>query len=78
MRELTIKMEPGLAEALEKMANAKRQSVDREVDEVLRRAVRDFERRLDRLKAVDAVAAMTPPGAEQHDSTEMLREDRAR
>ena len=79
MGELTIKVEDAeLLKALEEMAKARHHSVDHEVIEALRRAIADHERKLALLQDVDKIAAMTPKGVRQSDSTDLLREDRAR
>ena len=79
MGELTIKLDDAeLLEALTEMAKARKHSLDDEVTAALRRAVAEHERKLELLRTIDAIAAMTPKGVTQSDSTELLREDRAR
>lgn len=79
MGELTIRVEDAkLVEALTEMAKVRQHSIDHEINEVLRRAVKEHERRMELVRRADAIAAMTPKNIPQTDSTELLREDRAR
>jgi hypothetical protein len=65
-----------LVEALAEMAKVRRHSIDEEINEVLRRAVDEHERRMELVKRADAIAAMTPKGVVQTDSVEIIREMR--
>lgn len=77
MGELTIRVEDAkLVEALTKMAKARKHSVDHEINEVLRRAVEEHERRMELVRRADEIAAMTPKGVVQTDSVEIIREMR--
>ena len=77
MGELTIRLEDAkLVEALTEMAKARRRSVDHEINEALRRAVEEHERRMDLVRQADEIAAMTPKGVVQTDSVEIIREMR--
>jgi endonuclease V-like protein UPF0215 family len=77
MGELTIRLEDAkLVEALTEMAKARKHSVDHEINEALRRAVEEHERRLELVRRADEIAAMTPKGVVQTDSVEIIREMR--
>jgi hypothetical protein len=77
MGELTIKLDDAkLIEALTNMAKVRRHSLDDEINEVLRRAVEEHERRMELVRQADAIAAMTPKGVVQTDSVEIIREMR--
>ena len=77
MGELTIRLDDAkLVEALTEMAKARSHSVDHEVNEALRRAVEDHERRMNLVRRADEIAASTPKGVVQTDSVEIIREMR--
>lgn len=77
MGELTIRLgDAKLVEALEEMAKVRKHSVDREVNEVLRRAVEEHRRRMELVRQADEIAAMTPTGVKQTDSVEIIRQMR--
>lgn len=77
MGELTIRLDDGkLVEALTEMAKVRGHSIDEEINEALRRAIEEHERRMELVKRADEIAAMTPKGVRQTDSVEIIREMR--
>lgn len=66
-----------LVEGLSKLAERHKRSVQSEVMEIIRRAIAE-ETRPNRLEIADRIAAMTPKGRLQTDSTILVREDRDR
>jgi plasmid stability protein len=77
MGELTIKVEDAeLVEALTEMARRRQHSVGDEVTDALRRAVVEYERRMELVRRADEIAAMTPKGVKQTDSVEIIRQMR--
>jgi hypothetical protein len=67
-----------LLAALEELAISNRVSVEVQAERLLAEAVSALNRRRRRLEIVDRIAAMTPDGVTQTDSTILLREDRDR
>jgi ElaB/YqjD/DUF883 family membrane-anchored ribosome-binding protein len=63
---------------LEELARSNRVSVEVQAERLLAEAVSALNRRRRRLEIVDRIAAMTPDGVKQTDSTILLREDRDR
>jgi antitoxin FitA len=63
---------------LSELARANRLSVEEQAQKLLAEAVEMAGRRRERLEIADRIAAMTPKGAAQTDSTILLREDRDR
>lgn len=69
-------LERGLLERLTVLANTRNISVEDQIIAVLREALPSCGDVL--LARADAIAAMTPEGVEQTDSTILIREDRDR
>ena len=63
---------------LAELARANRLSVEEQAQKLLAEAVDMTNRRRHRLEIADRIAAMTPKGVVQTDSTTLLREDRDR
>lgn len=63
--------------ALSDRANARRTTIEQEVADLIREAVRSW-RRERRIEIIDRIAAMTPKDVRQTDSTLLIREDRDR
>lgn len=63
---------------IEKIARARRTTVEHQIDELLSDAVGRETKQDDVRRRLDLVAAMTPAGVRQTDSVTMLREDRNR
>jgi hypothetical protein len=63
---------------LAELAKANRLSVEEQAQKLLAEAVDMADRRRQRLQIADRIAAMTPKGIVQTDSTILLREDRDR
>jgi plasmid stability protein len=63
--------------ALSDRAQARSTTVEHEVAELIRDAVRTW-RRERRLEIIDRISGMTPKGVRQTDSTLLIREDRDR
>jgi antitoxin FitA len=63
---------------LAELAKANRLSVEEQAQKLLAEAVDMADRRRQRLAIADRIAAMTPKGIVQTDSTILLREDRDR
>jgi plasmid stability protein len=79
MGEMRIKIEDEvLLVRLANLARAHDRSIDEEVIELLRKALENNDRFETSYEAAVRIAAMTPKGAKQTDSVEMLREDRDR
>ena len=77
MGVLTIRLDDvKLVEALTEMAKVRRHSIDHEINEALRRAVQEHERRMELVRRADEIAAMTPKGVKQTDSVEIIRKMR--
>ncbi len=78
MNAITIKTISAQAIArIEELAALHHRTVEKEVAEILEKAVA-VPNRAARLAAADCIAAMTPKGVEQSDSTLLIREDRDR
>jgi hypothetical protein len=67
-----------LVAKLAEIARANRSSVEEQAQRLLVEAVEMADRRRRRLEIADRIAAMTPKGVVQTDSTILLREDRDR
>jgi antitoxin FitA len=79
MGELTIRLDDAkLIQALEEMASVHGKPLEDEVRAVLERAVEEHARRMDLVRRADEIAAMTPKGVKQTDSSLLIREDRDR
>lgn len=79
MGEMRIRIEDDrLLTRIADLAHLNNRSVDEEVTELLRKALEDDHRAETSYEAAVRIAAMTPKGAAQIDSVEMLREDRSR
>jgi hypothetical protein len=75
---LTLELEAEVLEKLQEMARRNTVTVENQAKMLLERTVRQTllgERRAD---VARRIAAMTPKGIDQTDSTELLREDRSR
>lgn len=66
-----------LVSRLSRLADVHKRSVEAEALEIIRSALAE-EVRFDRLAIADRIAAMTPKGRLQTDSTVLIREDRDR
>lgn len=64
--------------SLSELARLNRLSLEEQVERILTEAVDMRVRRLRRVQSADRIAAMTPKGIAQTDSTILLREDRDR
>ena len=79
MGDVTIKLKDAtLLAALTEMAKADNQTLESEVETLLSKAVEERSRRLSLLRRAEEIAAMTPKGVVQTDSTLLIREDRDR
>lgn len=77
MSELTIRIEDArLTDALSEMASLRQRTVEAQVRELLEKAVRDYEIRLERVRRANEISAMTPKDVVQTDSVEIIREMR--
>jgi antitoxin FitA len=76
MTNVTLQLEDGLLDELQRRAKSKNVSLEEQILSVLQDAVIDRRRAL--LERMDAIAAMTPKGVPQTDSTLLIREDRDR
>lgn len=77
--KITIDLDRETFDALVQRAEAHGTSVDREASEIVRESVATALSREDRdamLRRFDEIAAMTPKGVKQTDSTLLIREDR--
>jgi hypothetical protein len=63
---------------LAELARSNRTSIEDQAQKLLVEAIDMLERRRRRLEIADRIAAMTPKGVPQTDSTILLREDRDR
>jgi antitoxin FitA len=63
---------------LAELARSNRTSIEEQAQKLLAEAVDMADRRRQRLEIADRIAAMTPKGVVQTDSTILLREDRDR
>ena len=61
---------------IEELAAIHHRTVEEEAADILERAVGELPDRAARLAAVDRIAAMTPKGVDQSDSTTIIREAR--
>jgi hypothetical protein len=78
MGELTIRLDDTeLLDALGELAKMHNCSIEEEINNLLQKAVRE-RARLDFVRRVEAITAMTPRGVRQTDSTLLIREDRDR
>ena len=78
MANLSIRnIDDDVVEALKHKAKARNRSLEAEVREILTRASRRPEPE-ELVAFVERIAAMTPKGRRQTDSTRLLREDRRR
>ena len=77
MGEITIRVsDVTVLNALEEMASIHGRPVEEEALSVLERAVEDHRHRLDLVERAREIRAMTPKGATQTDSVEIIREMR--
>jgi|HubBroStandDraft_1064217.scaffolds.fasta_scaffold210589_4 hypothetical protein len=63
---------------LAELARSNRTSIEEQAQKLLVEALHSLDRRRRRLESADRIAAMTPKGVVQTDSTILLREDRDR
>jgi plasmid stability protein len=76
---LTIdKLSPETWRSLEERARAHRKSIEEEVAEIIEKALGVHHGADWRRESAERIAAMTPKGVEQTDSTLLIREDRDR
>jgi antitoxin FitA len=74
MNAITIRtISPQAIARLQELAAIHHRTVEEEAAAILEKVVSD---RTDRLAAIDRIAAMTPKGVEQSDSTTIIREAR--
>lgn len=79
MNAITIhNLSPRALESIAERAREHRKSVEDEAAAILERAVRAGHRSDGRQRIADRIAAMTPKGVAQSDSTWLVREDRDR
>ena len=78
MGEMRIRIEEGLLNRLEGLAQLHNRSLEDQVNALLRHALEDQVEPEPFSSIAKRIAAMTPKGFEQPDSLEMLREDRNR
>jgi len=79
MNAITIeKLSPQTWRNLEERARAHHKSIEEEATEIIERAVCAPQSPDWRRKSADRIAAMTPKGVKQTDSTLLIREDRDR
>lgn len=76
MTKVTLQLDDRLFDELSERAKSTNCSVEEQILSVLRESVADRRRAL--LERLDAIAAMTPKGVRQTDSTLLIREDRDR
>jgi len=76
MTTVRLELDDRLFEKIAQKATAKNQSIEEHILSLLNEAL--FDRRRALLERIDAIAAMTPKGVEQSDSTVLIREDRDR
>lgn len=77
MATITLnKLDDELFERIDRLARAKQTSVEDVIVDVLRQSLPD--RATSAMQRADAIAAMTPKGVKQTDSTLLIREDRDR
>jgi plasmid stability protein len=78
MNAITIDFDLKTIEALERRATAHGHSIEDEVRKMVADAVKPRLSREEFIRRAEAVAAMTPKGIKQTDSTLLIREDRDR
>lgn len=78
MGELRVRIDDSLLTKLEGLAQAHNMSLEAQVNDVLSKAVEQGRPKRTFAEIARQIAAMTPAGIEQTDSTELLREDRNR
>jgi plasmid stability protein len=78
MLELKVNLDDAILQRIHRLAKASGRSFDQEVEAILLKAVSEEEPEFDRLSDARRIAAMTPKGRVQTDSTILVREDRAR
>lgn len=76
--KITVEFDAQTMNVLNRMAEAHGHGVDEEVREIVSRTVRPPMSRAEFLRRADEIAAMTPKGVQQTDSTKLVREDRDR
>ena len=76
--KLTVDIDRETLEALSRQAESRGHSLDEEVRDIIVRNVRRPMTREEFLRRAEAIAAMTPKGIPQTDSTILIREDRDR
>jgi hypothetical protein len=67
-----------LLRSISELAERNGRTVEREIEELLRESLSYSFPRANLRQLMDRIAAMTPPGAAQTDSVELLRLDRGR
>ena len=78
MGELRVRIDDSLLTKLESLAQSRNTSLEAQVNDVLSKALEQDPPKPTFAEIARRIAAMTPPGIEHTDSTEMLREDRNR
>jgi hypothetical protein len=76
MTTVRLELDDRLFDQIVRKAKARNESIEDHILCLLNEAV--FDRRKTLLERIDAIAAMTPKGVEQTDSTLLIREDRDR
>jgi antitoxin FitA len=79
MANLTIRnLDDAVVEALKARAKQHNRSLEAEVRQILADEAERKRRLEERVARADRIAAMTPKGVKQTDSTDLIREDRER
>lgn len=76
--KLTVDIDRETLEALSRQAESNGHSVSEEARHIIARNVRRKMTREEFIRRAEAIAAMTPKGVKQTDSTILIREDRDR
>jgi antitoxin FitA len=76
MTTVRLELDERLFDKIVQKATAKNQSIEDHILSLLNEAMIDRRKAL--IERIDAIAAMTPKGVEQTDSTLLIREDRDR
>jgi plasmid stability protein len=79
MATITIReLDDTVLTEISSMAKAHRRTVEEEIRNLLEKSAEQAARRRQLVELAESIAAMTPPGVPQTDSTELLRSDRNR